>query len=221
MVTDRATLPGERPFLPVSARAEIPDHAETRRKLLHLAALVLPVAVLRWGDPFVYGILLPGAVVALGADLLRVRVAWLHRTIGVIFGPLMRTKERPPLGAAPVLNGATWMAVAAAGTFLIFPRTVGAVAFAILVLGDAAAALVGRRFGRRRLGPAGKTLEGSTAFVTAALVPVGLAAWWGTVPIEAGVAGALAAAVVEARPGRINDNLLIPLAAGLGMVLLG
>lgn len=206
---------------PRGARAELSERSETRRKLLHLAALALPAAMLRWGDPFVYGILLPGAVLALAADLMRVRVAWLYRMIGVVFGPLMRTGEQPPLGAAPVVNGATWMTLAAAGTFLLFPRIEAAVAFSVLVLGDAAAALVGRRFGRRRFGANGKSLEGSLAFAAAALLPVGLAAARGVLPFWPGAAGVLAAAIVEARSGRINDNLLIPLACGATMVLIG
>lgn len=194
---------------------------ELRRKLLHLAALVLPAAVLRWGDPFIYGILIPGALLALAADLLRVRAGWLHRLIGTVFGPLMRSRERPPLGAPPCVNGATWMALSASAAFLLFTRPIAALAFSVLVLGDAAAALVGRTVGTIRLGSSEKTLEGSLGFVIAGLVPVVVAAELGAVSYWAGAAAVLAAAGAEATTTRLNDNLLIPLVAGLVLTVLG
>ena len=194
---------------------------ETWRKGLHLTALVLPVAVWWWGAPFVYGVLIPGSLLALAADLTRVRIAWLHRTIGFVFGPVMRAKERPPLGAVPVVNGATWMVLAGAFVFAAFPFPVAAVAFSMLVLGDAAAALVGRAVGRTRIASTGKTLEGSLAFLGAALLPVAWAWWTGSVGPGVGLAAALVGAVVEATSTRINDNLLIPLAAAAVMTGLG
>lgn len=198
-----------------------PPGTETWRKGLHLAALVLPVAVWWWGAPFVYGVLMPGSLLALATDLTRVRIAWLYRTIGVVFGPVMRAKERPPLGAPPVVNGATWMALAGSIVFAGFPFSVAAVAFSMLVVGDAAAALVGRAVGRIPIGSTGKTVEGSAAFLAAALLPVAWAWRTATLDVEIGLAAALVATVVEATSTRINDNFLIPLAAAAVMSLLG
>jgi len=97
-----------------------------------------------------------------------------------------------------------------------------------LALGDSAASLVGRRWGKRRwrhlilheAAAGGKTVEGSAALcVVCSLVAAGtLAAFAGVQPpaaLAAGVVVGLAAAAAEAlTPGRL-DNLALPLVAAL------
>ena len=88
-------------------------------------------------------------------------------------------------------------------------------------IGDGAAAVVGRRYGRTRYPFSPKSVEGSAAFfVTAflAAIPFGLV---GVEPLGLGTlaVGAFTAAVVEALPVDINDNLRVPLVAGAAMLL--
>jgi len=88
-----------------------------------------------------------------------------------------------------------------------------------LALGDAAAALAGKAWGRHRLLGSSKTLEGSLACLLVCLV-CGLAAGLGTLPAAA---AALAATAVELLPTTkfFNDNLWMPVAAALAATLAG
>jgi len=98
------------------------------------------------------------------------------------------------------------------------PRVVTA-ALLCLALGDAAAALVGKAWGRHRLPGSAKSVEGSLACLLVCL-GAGLAAGLGVMPAAA---AALAAAVVELLPTTrfCNDNLWMPVAAAVAAMLLG
>lgn len=185
--------------------------AEVQRKALHLLALALPAGVLWLGRPTALGLLIPAAVLAVGADVLRVRSAGFARFINTVFGGMMRPEERPQVGDDVRINGATWVLVSLACVTLLFPLPIAIVAFASFMIGDACAALVGRRFGRTRWPNSPRTVEGSVAFVLAALVVMGLfpgIPWW-----VAG-AGAVLGAGAEALPGPLNDNVRVPLVIG-------
>ena len=111
---------------------------------------------------------------------------------------------------------------------LVFPERpdIVAAAWAMLAVGDGCATLAGRWIGGRSLPwNREKTLAGTITFVVAGgLAGVGLAAW--TAPavtprpdpqflLWAPVAAALAAALVETIPVRLDDNLSVPAAAAL------
>lgn len=97
----------------------------------------------------------------------------------------------------------------------------------ILAFGDSAAALGGRRWGRRRLpwNPR-KTWIGMGCFLAAAL-PIGSIAYWGearpsvalSTAFACGFCAAVPAAIAETLPLRIDDNLRISIAAFVGIVL--
>ena len=99
-----------------------------------------------------------------------------------------------------------------------------AAALAVMLTGDAAAALVGRRFGRIRL-VNGKSLEGCASFVVAgyaALAAVlAISGHGGTREDLAGIAAVLLAALAELfqKQLKLDDNLTIPLVAGSAMLL--
>ena len=90
---------------------------------------------------------------------------------------------------------------------------------AVLGFGDPLAAIVGRRFGRTPI-RAGRTLEGSLAFVAAGggAGLVALAVFTPEVPHAVGVAltAAVSGALAELFSQDVDDNLTIPLAAALG-----
>ena len=79
-------------------------------------------------------------------------------------------------------------------------------------LGDGAAALVGTRFGRHRIG--GKTLEGSFAMMILSFI---IFIMFGDASIPAAVVSALLAAGVEAFTPRGLDNITVPLVSALLM----
>lgn len=199
--------------------------AELRRKALHLGALVIPAGILVLGRPAALWLLAPLALVAVTLDVLRLRVLAVHRFIEWVFAPIMRPEEQPPFGGPIVINGATWMCVTAALCALLFPEPIAAASLAMLMVGDGAAAVVGRRFGRTRYPFSEKSVEGSVAFFVTGLVaaiPFGMgfgAAGDGALSVPTLAVGALTAAVVEAMPLLVNDNLRVPLAAGAAMLL--
>lgn len=119
-------------------------------------------------------------------------------------------------------HGETWFACGVCLAFLLTGGEPVAYGIAVLVLGfaDAAAALVGRRYGRPRRMPSGasKSVAGSAAFFLVAFA-VTLAVLRGAAGLPAGealAAAALLAAVTtgfEALAGKGLDNLLVPLGA--------
>jgi dolichol kinase len=195
--------------------------AELKRKALHLGALVIPLGIVVLGRTVALWLLVPLAVVAVTLDVLRLRLPIVHRFINWVFAPIMRPEEQPPFGGPIVINGATWMCVSAAVCTALFPEPIAAAALAMLMVGDGAAAVVGRRFGRTRYPFSEKSVEGSAAFFVTALaaaLPFGLLATPAVaVPVLA--AGALTAALVEALPVAINDNVRVPVVAGGAMLL--
>lgn len=190
---------------------------ELRRKALHLIALVVPLGMALVDRGTALAVLAPLAVAAVSADVLRVRSAGFARFIDRLFGPLMRLDERPPVGGPVVINGATWVLVTATLLALLFPLYIAVPAFAMFMVADAAAAIVGRRFGRHPWGGGPRTLEGSAAFVVAGLAVMAL---FPAIPFWAGAVSVVLAAGAEALPRPLNDNVRVPLAAAAVLFVL-
>jgi dolichol kinase len=119
------------------------------------------------------------------------------------------------------VNSATWFATAMFILACMWDLKVASAAIVVLGFGDPIAAIVGRRYGRVQL-VNGRTIAGTLAFVgTATLVSwLWLMTAWST-PVLAALGFALSAsvpgAIAELFSRRIDDNLSIPVAAGLGM----
>ncbi|MEM6782679.1 MAG: phosphatidate cytidylyltransferase, partial [Bacteroidota bacterium] len=146
--------------------------AEIGRKALHIGSLLMPIGLLALGREIALWVFVPLALLALSCDVLRTRSPGFHRFIAWVFGGIMRPQEQPGLYGPIVINGATWMMTAMALTTLLYPEPVAAAAMAMLMLGDGAAALIGRRYGRHRWPASPKSLEGSAAFALAAALVV-------------------------------------------------
>ncbi len=197
--------------------AHIPYRAEVGRKALHLLALVLPLGVWLVGTPVATWALAALTLLALTGDMLRARSAAFNSFIERVFGWMMRQEEKAPTPGPLVLNGATWVLASLLVLVLLFPLQAALPAFAAFMVGDAAAALVGRRWGRTRWPGTQRTLEGSAAFFAfAALLLLAL-----RVPLLPSLACALVCAAVEALPLALNDNLRVPLAGALVLLLMG
>lgn len=189
--------------------------AEVGRKALHLIALVIPLGMWGLGTPLALYVVSGLALVAVAADVARAYSDAFNQWIRWIFGPLMRAEELPAVGERVIFNGATCVLVGAALLTLIFPLRVAVPVLTMTMLADAAAALVGRRLGRHPWGSLSATVEGSAAFVVTGLLVV---IWFPTLGLGPAVAGVLVAAVVEALPLPMNDNIRVPLAAAVIVV---
>ncbi|HEX8904052.1 MAG TPA: hypothetical protein VF771_04380, partial [Longimicrobiaceae bacterium] len=136
---------------PAPARPRI--RRELARKAFHVSSAALPLLV--WMAPrwLSLAVLLPAAAVAVAVDSARLRWRapryWFLRYTR----RMLRFHERRRFA------GATYMALAYAAAVLLFPRPIAVMSMLFNGFGDAAAALVGKRWGRRRTAW-GKSWEG-------------------------------------------------------------
>jgi uncharacterized protein (TIGR00297 family) len=187
-------------------------YSETRRQTLHMAmaAFALLLRVLTWWQAalcavtaFLFNLFVLPRIG--GASLYRPSDAHRGYPLGILFYPLS------------VLL-----------LILAFPRRpdIVAAAWAILAFGDGAATIVGTRLGGRALpwNP-DKTCAGSLAFIVAGAAAGGALAWWTRLAVSpappllftlgAPALAAVAAAGVESRRVRLDDNISVPIGAAI------
>jgi dolichol kinase len=185
---------------------------EAGRKSLHVGAALAAAGTLVATPPPLH---LPIFLAAFGAAALveaaRFRSISAAGAFERAFGPLLREPERH----RP--TGATTLAAGFALAVLLFPTAAAALGILAAGLGDAAAALAGRRFGSRRIA-AGRTLEGSAACFAVAFAVTWAFPGFG-VAAAVLVAGALT--VAEALPFRVDDNIFLPPIVAAVATLLG
>jgi dolichol kinase len=177
---------------------------EIRRKIVHLATLIIPIGYGLTTRETVLLFVIPLFLGLLGIDLLR------HFHPGTaslfkrhFFGKVLREEEKP------TLMGSTYFLFSTILTVLLFPKSIAITSLLILILSDTAAALVGKGIGRVRI--FGKTLEGSAAFFVTSLLVVWL---YPNLNRLSGTLAALGGTLIELLPIRLNDNLSIPLVTG-------
>lgn len=163
-------------------------------------------------------ILCASALCLLLVDLLRARNRVFRKLFMALFGRMLRPKEQE--GG---MTASTVVIASAALTILVFRREIAVASLVFLSLGDSSAALVGRHFGVTRLF-GGRTLEGSLAALVACLgaswLLLHLSPGFGWVLTPGGLlAGSLVAVFSELVDMPLDDNLRIPVFAGLAMEL--
>ena len=180
------------------------------RKALHLSGVAFPISYLAApsGHYSLAVILLFLSALSLGLDAGRLTFKGVNSWFLATYEPYLKEKEREGMtGLGPFL-------FASALTILFFERPLAIASLFFLSLGDLAAALVGHRWGRVRIGH--KSLEGSGACFALCII-IGLA----LLPLKVALLGALVATLTElfSNQAIIDDNLSIPLIAGLVMTL--
>ncbi len=148
-------------------------------------------------------------VVALLVEWARWRIAWVRYRFFRATRLMLRGHERHRI------SGATYMVVAYLLAVLLLPLPVAVVAMMYNAFGDAAAAVVGRRWGRYRTSW-GKSWEGAAA---GAVVNVGVGLLVPGIGVGAAVVGGVVAAAVEFLPLPFDDNLRVTLIGGLALWL--
>lgn len=125
------------------------------------------------------------------------------------FRSLMRPHEEEHL------MGSSYFMIAALISVLLFEKPVAISALTFLVLGDASAAIIGKKFGRIRFWE--KSVEGSlTCFVVCCLVGMIILGHDPTA-LRITLAGSAAATIAEALPAPMDDNMRVPILSGLVM----
>ena len=204
------------------SNAPISYREEVKRKLIHLSSLWMVAATIILPEIFQYG---RWIVCALFAVCLVVTLVsehdyanggkYLGRLYGKLFRKMLRNDVKPGQwivsGGAPVLAAALLVNV-------VFPCPVAAAALAVMLTGDAAAALIGRKFGKHKL-VNNKSWEGTISFVLAGYIFLALTGICNQMPLPfyfAGILAVIAGAVVELFTAqlKIDDNFTIPLTTG-------
>lgn len=191
---------------------------EILRKGVHFGSLIIPAAAIFVPRMEMVLILAALALGMLIIDIIRSRNKVFRKFFMGLFGKVLRGKEQD--GG---MTASTVLMASAALTILLFRTEIAVSALVFLSVGDSFAALVGKKFGRTVL-VSGRTLEGSLAallsclVVSLPLVQISVARGWTLSP--AGLAaGALAATLAELFEIPLDDNLRIPVLAGLVMEL--
>lgn len=185
-----------------------------KRGLFHIfGGLSVPVAALFL--PRMVLLISLGVVtfIFLAFEFLRFRAPGINRWFFSFFKPLLREKE------VSRLTGTSYMLIASLIAFLAFQRDIAVLALSFLAVGDPVATIVGKHLGKRRF--LGKTVEGDLACFISCLA-IGFIFYYAgsNIPLLAILAGSVAASVVEAIPLPINDNLTMPLFAGVVVTMM-
>jgi dolichol kinase len=187
---------------------------EVYRKLIHLSSLWMPVAIYFLAWETALAAFAAGMIMVLAYEIIRRQNSRIAHLLERLLGPALRPDEKErrfkPSGAIYVLTAAFLLT-------LLFPKPVAVTALAMVLTGDTAAALIGRKFGRRKIFD--KSLEGTLAFFVTALATAAVLP--GTA-FAAATAAALTAALVElvSKKVYIDDNLSAPLAAAAVLTFL-
>ncbi|MBN1434635.1 hypothetical protein JW921_07735 [Candidatus Fermentibacterales bacterium] len=192
---------------------------EVFRKAIHLGSIVIPIAAALY-DRLTMVLVLAGiAVLLVVTDFMKLRHDRFKQLFLSVFGRVLREKEQ-----SGAMTASTIIIASSALTILVFRREIAVSVLVFVVLGDSAAALIGRHFGRIRL-IHGRTLEGSLAmlvtclFASAGLMYAASIMGWNLTSLSL-IVGALVATVAELVELPLDDNLRIPILSGLAMELI-
>jgi dolichol kinase len=189
---------------------------EILRKLIHLFSLSIPIVyyyIPRNSAIIILSILTFAALVL---DISRYSHPAITKFFYMVFGFMLRPHEMDHQKRN--LNGATYVLISALACVIIFPKIIFVTAFAILIVCDSMAALIGRRYGRHKL--FSKSWEGTIAFFVSGIIVVLLSPKAAYIPLEylIGIAAAFIGAIAENISfGWADDNLTIPLSVGFAM----
>jgi dolichol kinase len=190
---------------------------ELLRKTIHLSSLWIPIAYHITDKEFM--LWLTGVVMAiiLFADISRHYIPLTGRLFNRLFGNMLRDHEKQGI----TLSGASYTLIAGFIAIILFEKPVAIAAISILVISDALAAVVGRKFGSIKLNY-GKSLQGSLAFLFSALaINYIVGELYGTPHnyYVAVIAASISATFTElfSKRFKLDDNITIPLSFGFVM----
>lgn len=202
---------------------EISYLEEIKRKGVHLSSLWMVAATLifpyffpeygRWVSCGVFAALL--LLTLFSEHDYANNGPYLGKLYGILFGKMLRKEVKPGMW---IVSGGAFVLAAALLVNLLFVPFIAAPSLAVMLTADAAAALIGRKFGRHKA-PNNKSWEGVIAFVI-----VGYGALAAVLAIAgapggyylAGIPAVLLAALVELfeKQLKLDDNFSIPLCIG-------
>lgn len=183
---------------------------EAIRKAMHVMVSLVAAAVV-WKAPHTMAAVVVAAAtfVALAVETARHASGAFGRHFHRHVGHLLRSGERGRL------TGATMLAIGYTVAVVAFPGLPALAGILTAGVADAAAAVVGKRFGRVRY-PGGKSLEGSLIFLVLVapilLLVAGMAPW-------AVAVAAIALTGIEALSLPVDDNLYLPVLTAVAVYI--
>jgi dolichol kinase len=192
---------------------------ELLRKSIHLCSLSISIIYYFVTKELALQILIPLTLLAVVLDSSRYFFPGFAKIFYSIFGFMLREHEK--LQEKKNLNGATYLLISVTLVVIFFPKVFVIPAVAVLIIGDIAAALLGRKFGKHKF--LAKSLEGTLAFFITGSVVILL-----TPKIEGSfseyligiIAVAVGAIAENISYGWADDNFTIPLSVCTTMSLL-
>ena len=173
---------------------------EILRKGVHLTSILIILIYAYAGKQTVLNILAIFLVIILIIEHLR-----LEYNIKIpLFHILFREKEKSQL------SGHVFFTIGALISISVFSKEIAYASILMTTFGDLSAALVGKKFGRKRIFGKTKSLEGCAAEFLVDFVI-------GYVFLDSLIIAffmAFVATIVEAKSGKIDDNLAIPVFSG-------
>ena len=192
---------------------------EVRRKLVHLSSLWMPAVMLlfapyRWYLAVFFCLLLIGNLLVEHAYASG-KMPRINALYDKFFGGMLRFEVKPGMW---VISGGPYVFASACLSLLLFVPWIAACGMTSMLLGDTAAALVGRRFGKHKT-VNGKSIEGVIAFIIAAAAGIFIVKHIIGIPhlpVWGILLAAAAGSVVELfeKQLKIDDNFSIPVAVG-------
>lgn len=189
---------------------------ELVRKLIHLFSLSIPIIYYFIPSSTSISILIGLTIFALIVDGGRFVSKSFAKIFYQAFGFLLRKHELDK--EKKNFTGATYVLLSALICALIFPKVIFVTAFTILIISDTTAALIGRKFGKRKF--LRKSFEGTLSFFISASIVVFFTPKVAEFPMEylIGFVAAFVGAIVEnISYGFADDNLTIPISVGVTM----
>lgn len=189
---------------------------EIYRKLIHFASLSIPIVYYHIPQEPALWILGIMTVISLSVDIGRFTNEKIRNLLYPVFGGLFRKHELDPKKWN--LSGSSYLLIAAFICVLIFPKIIVVTCMSFLIIGDAIAALIGRKYGKTPF--LKKSLEGTFAFFVCTILIVLV------IPKQTGsieeymigfVCGAFAAIIENVSSGWVDDNISIPVFTGIIM----
>ena len=186
----------------------------TARHLFHLiAGCVAPLLGLALPRKALLPFFGAVALIFVSVETARLFYRPFNRWLASLFRPVSQAFKA---GESVRPIGSTFFLVASFLNYLLFPRDIAVAALFFTAVGDAAAAMVGERYGRMRLGR--KSIEGSVAFFASAAVVGAILIRFGLRLSKVSVAlGAIVAALVELLSTSVDDNFTVPTASAAMM----
>jgi len=184
---------------------------EAQRKATHFVALLIPAIYLVFSREVAIFLLGTAFLIVASFEVFRLRKLRPWDWVKPVVGGMIRPKEQKGN-----FTGAFYILFTAALCIIFFDKYVAATAITFEIVGDVASALIGRRYGKHFIRQT-KTYEGAVAFLIVAVLTIILMPH---VPYTVGIIGAVVATVVESVSIYRDDNLTVPLTAGLVMFLI-